>query len=191
MYLEIRKRDWKNKIPKNALVDGEYIGEADKFIKDVGAEKVLDLILNRYVFVWQHQSISHVRLQLTKEVGYWRKANAIHNWFVKNVQNGKDDCGYYAVTKNQLNELSKICEVVYNSLDDNDMSTIEDEYGYKMEVYNNVDLAEKLLPTTSGFFFGGTEYTKDYKEDLLATINICEDCDFISDDMEILYHSSW
>ena len=28
-----------------------------------------------------------------EEVGYWRKANAIHGWFVRNVQNGKDDCG--------------------------------------------------------------------------------------------------
>ena len=25
-------------------------------------------------------------------IGYWRKANAIHNWFIQNVQNGKDEC---------------------------------------------------------------------------------------------------
>ncbi len=36
------------------------------------------------------------------EVGYWRKANQIHNWFVKNVQGGVDDCGYYGVTKEKL-----------------------------------------------------------------------------------------
>ncbi len=25
-------------------------------------------------------------------IGYWRKANAIHNWFVQHVQDGKDEC---------------------------------------------------------------------------------------------------
>jgi len=25
---------------------------------------------------------------IEEEVGYWRKANAIHSWFVKNIQNG-------------------------------------------------------------------------------------------------------
>ena len=29
------------------------------------------------------------------EVLMWRKANAIHNWFVQNVQKGVDDCGVY------------------------------------------------------------------------------------------------
>ena len=26
------------------------------------------------------------------EVGYWRKANAIHNWFVQKCQEGVDEC---------------------------------------------------------------------------------------------------
>ena len=26
-------------------------------------------------------------------VAYWRKFNALHNWFVNNIQDGKDDCG--------------------------------------------------------------------------------------------------
>ena len=30
---------------------------------------------------------------ITLDVGYWRKANAIHDWFVKNIQDGKDNCG--------------------------------------------------------------------------------------------------
>lgn len=29
---------------------------------------------------------------LSLHVGYWRKANAIHGWFVKHVQGGKDEC---------------------------------------------------------------------------------------------------
>jgi hypothetical protein len=30
--------------------------------------------------------------QIVEEVACWRKANAIHQWFVGNVQRGKDDC---------------------------------------------------------------------------------------------------
>jgi len=33
-----------------------------------------------------------------EEVGYWRKANHIHKWFVDNVQNGVDECLTYQVS---------------------------------------------------------------------------------------------
>lgn len=48
----------------------------------------------------------------TKEIGYWRKANAIHRWFVENVQNGEDDCRDYFVTKEQLTELLNLVNQV-------------------------------------------------------------------------------
>ena len=49
------------------------------------------------------------------EIGYWRKANAIHKWFVDNVQNGVDDCGEYKVTKEQLIQLHNACNDVLNN----------------------------------------------------------------------------
>ena len=39
---------------------------------------------------------------VVEEAGYWRKANAIHRWFVENVQDGKDDCGEYFVPPSSL-----------------------------------------------------------------------------------------
>ena len=33
--------------------------------------------------------------EIIESVGYWRKANHIHKWFVDNVQNGEDDCKEY------------------------------------------------------------------------------------------------
>lgn len=39
------------------------------------------------------------------EVGYWRKADDLHAWFVGNVQGGVDDCGFYEVSKEQLEQL--------------------------------------------------------------------------------------
>ena len=43
------------------------------------------------------------------EVGYWRKSNWIHKWFVDNVQDGEDNCEEYKVSKEQLLELKGIC----------------------------------------------------------------------------------
>jgi hypothetical protein len=84
---------------------------------------------------------------LNKELMYWRKANQIHQWFVDNVQNGVDDCGRYVV------DLCQIDELLY----DIDL------------VLSNHSLADDILPTQNGFFFGGTEYDKYYFSDLRET----------------------
>ena len=47
------------------------------------------------------------------EVGYWRKANHIHKWFVNNVQDGKDDCGEYYVSEEDLKKLLELCKKVH------------------------------------------------------------------------------
>ena len=51
----------------------------------------------------KEQGKTYKWISLFEEVGYWRKANAIHNWFVNNIQNGKDDCRRYEVSKENLN----------------------------------------------------------------------------------------
>lgn len=35
---------------------------------------------------------------IDEQVAYWRKANAIHKWFVDNVQEGNDNCQSYYVS---------------------------------------------------------------------------------------------
>lgn len=112
---------------------------------------------------------------VTEEVGYWRKANHIHKWFVDNVQNGEDDCGEYRVEEDQLANLLHICK----------------------EVLEDGNKAPELLPTTSGFFFGGTDYNEDYFDDIDSTVNIIESL-FKKDmdgesylDGDIYYSSSW
>ena len=88
----------------------------------------------------------------TIDVGYWRKANQIHNWFVENVQNGVDDCGEYTVSPSQLKELLEICKQIHETKDPK--------------------IAKTLLPTTEGFFFGSTDYDEDYFYDIKETITI-------------------
>lgn len=114
----------------------------------------------------------HPWYRIMEEVGYWRKANAIHKWFVDNVQDGIDDCDYHReVTKEDLEELRDICH----------------------EVLCDPDDAEGLLPTEGGFFFGSTEYDDWYIADLRKTIEIVdkvlETTDF--ETQMIYYRSSW
>jgi hypothetical protein len=110
---------------------------------------------------------------IVEEVGYWRKANAIHRWFVENVQNGEDDCGEYTVTAEQLKELRDLCA----------------KAKYTMEMGDH-SVAQKELPTQSGFFFGDTGYGEYYIEDLKSTIEICDRA--LSDpNSQLTYSSSW
>ena len=64
-----------------------------------------EVIVNRGGKSYSNIDSSKVKY-VEEEVGYWRKANAIHSWFVKNVQNGNDDCGEYWVDIDTLKELS-------------------------------------------------------------------------------------
>lgn len=108
------------------------------------------------------------RIGLQVEVGYWRKANAIHRWFVENVQGGVDNCATYSVSIDELKTLKSICE----------------------EVLNKPELADKKLPTKDGFFFGQTEYDEFYFNDIQETIDIINKClDLDYDYFE--YSSSW
>jgi hypothetical protein len=110
------------------------------------------------------ERISHI----IEEVCYWRKANQIHKWFVDNVQEGKDDCEEYYVTKEKLQELVDLCK----------------------RVIANADSAKQLLPTASGFFFGSTSYGEYYIDDLKHTIKMIEP--YLNDDGgTFYYHSSW
>lgn len=137
-----------------------------------------------------------------EEVGYWRKANAIHKWFVDNVQDGVDNCEYYEVTKEQLEELLDICKTIKAE------SKLEKNYvkngkqmlnGMWAPVYEegdiivNPEVAQGLLPTQKGFFFGGTDYDQWYMRDIISTIEILtkvlEETDF--DREMIVYTSSW
>lgn len=139
---------------------------------------------------------------LFEEVGYWRKANAIHKWFVENVQDGEDDCDYYEVSKEQLEELLGICKTVKEKTQlKKDWVHNGDTFSNGMWCPNyeegntivNPEVAEELLPTQGGFFFGSTEYDEYYMQDIEETIeiltNVLETTDF--DTHMITYCASW
>jgi hypothetical protein len=110
---------------------------------------------------------------ITVEAMYWRKANAIHQWLVENVQNGVDDCQVHPVTSKQLRKL---------------ISTIEDV------LENKVNPAE-ALPSSTGFFFGSSEYNEWYFDDLERTreglTNLLDDLGDHDWTWQYYYQSSW
>ena len=148
----------------------------------------LDMYLNvRYYLPYNEQADTNAKFQeawgklaqlghlksVDLEGCYWRKANAIHNWFVKNVQNGVDDCASYEVKRAKLVELLNTCQ----------------------QILKDHSLAEKLLPPVSGFFFGSTEIDEGYFEDLTHThdqltrlLNALPEDDFYT---TVTYQSSW
>ena len=106
--------------------------------------------------------------EITEQVGYWRKANAIHRWFI-NQNNGVDDCKEFCVSKDQLRELLAAVTAVLDGAD-----------------------AATTLPTQSGFFFGSTDYGEDYRTDLVDTQQIltpllAEE----NDEADYYYRASW
>lgn len=137
---------------------------------------------------------------IAEEVAYWRKANQIHNWFVQNIQDGNDDCGEYYVSKDKLKELVELCKKVVNNstLIDGDIITgqsLKDgewQNNIKLgKIIEDSSLAKELLPTSSGFFFGGTQYDEYYLSDLQDTITMLEP--YIKEDIigDFYYSSSW
>lgn len=136
------------------------------------------------------------------EVAYWRKANAIHKWFVDNVQDGIDDCGYYEISKEKIEELRQVCTKVLNSstLINGQICVgerlVDDKWEKILEnglILKDTEVAEELLPTESGFFFGSTDYDEYYLRDIIYTADMCEAIlnFFPWENCYLLYHSSW
>lgn len=105
-----------------------------------------------------------------EEVAYWRKANQIREWFNSHLEYGVENCEHTLVDKEDLEQLLEDCKKV-----------LEDH-----------TLAEELLPTSSGFFFGSTDYDEWYFEELEETIKMLErilkETDF---ENENIYYYEW
>jgi hypothetical protein len=108
--------------------------------------------------------------EIKLQVGYWRKANQVHKFFVDNCADGKDECQDTYVDRDHLQDLLNRCETV-------------------MKDHSR---AEELLPSQSGFFFGSIGYDGWYYQDLEHTIPLLKK--ILKDapkDWEFEYQASW
>ena len=159
----------------------------------------LDMYLTKKTYVknWSHMKedeLHHITItgpragnikperimHIEEEVGYWHKANAIHSWFVHNVQDGNDDCGEYYVSHEQLAEL---LELVKSVLDKIVLVDGKIQKGVSHQVRD-------ILPTADGYFFGSTDYDQWYVEDLKRTAQILDEA-LRDAEGEYYYHASW
>jgi hypothetical protein len=169
MYLEarkyVRKFDWMD-IP-SPLPDGasfnDYVTPAYKALAEMFPERLT-----------KH---SDTGAEVALTVGQWRKANQIHGWFVRNVQNGDDDCKQYSVSREQLQELLGTVTMVLDT--------------------KNKSVAKEHLPVTAGFFFGNYSedegYDQYYWEQLEDTRDILTDVLAETEEQpyDFYYQSSW
>lgn len=103
------------------------------------------------------------------EVAYWRKANAIHSWFVTHFQDGVDECQYsQPIGREQLAGLVQRCKRI-------------------LAGENPAD----LLPSQGGFFFGNTDYDEGYMMDIKDTITQLEPLLSEHNSDVFIYQSSW
>ncbi len=179
----------------------------------------LDMYLSKktYVKQWSHDKPSetfHVTVKkgtkkfdpikpervsyVTESVGYWRKFNALHNWFVQNCQSGEDNCQESYVSREQLEELVITLHEVQNILETAPKKKVQVENGWsngeksfvEIEVIEDSEKLDDLFPTSSGFFFGGTEYDEYYQQQVSETIEMITDL-LKEEGGDYYYQASW
>ena len=125
-----------------------------------------------------HPDIKAERVSyIVEQVGYWRKFNALHQWFVENCQGGRDECQESYVDVSMLEHLlNEVLIPIHEVFKTGDMD-------------NANQIAQDLLPTTSGFFFGGTEYDEWYFENVEQTIELLKG--LVEEGGDFFYQSSW
>lgn len=135
MYLYLEKYEscgtWHKDYEEKAV--GFYPAELKKFGEDIS-------------------KINFMSKQCQYQVGYWRKANAIHNWIISHCAHGDDNCRMVCICQDDAFALLNDCKAVYR----------------------DHSLAPKLLPTQDGFFFGSTEYDEDYFYDIEYTAELLQ-----------------
>ena len=161
MYLSVRK--YVGRLDLSAGYDDvKGWSHNDEFDKVMGACDMSEFL----------ETDNTTGLHVEVPVAYWRKANAIHKWFVDERADGVDECQPIWVNSGYLEELLELCN----------------------QVLADHSKADELLPTESGFFFGGTEYDEYYFQDLEYTQRRLTELIPLmknSDNDSAVYQASW
>lgn len=138
---------------------------------------------------WKLKDSERIGIRQPKEpsgaliIGYFRKHNNVHNWFVENVQKGVDDCGRYRISVDDLQNLKQICENIMSHVTKTKRPPkySTDIHGEQYEVWQydeytitdeGMEYVKEHFPSRSGFFFGNTNYNDDYFWTVENTIEV-------------------
>ncbi len=121
---------------------------------------------------WMYNPDDLAFASVSIQVGYWRKVNAIHNWFIQELADGEDNCQPIYVPRSSLIDLKILCNEVLAD--------------------GSKERAHELLPTGSGFFFGSTEYDEWYFHGLENTVKIVSKLiEDVPEGWAFEYQASW
>jgi hypothetical protein len=159
----------------------------------------LDMYLQRAKDV-EKQAFSDAYDDILSGVIYWRKANSIHAFFCDNgslAADGQEDVGYYLVERDAILKLIERIDAITSDkpkqeqvkyFDFVTMTEIVKDVEYKL----NITLAQELLPTRSGFFFGDTDYNYWYYTDLARTSGLLKkELAAVPNQQVWFYYASW
>lgn len=107
-----------------------------------------------------------------RELGYLRKANAVHGYIVDCFADGFDDCQVIPLDPSSLAALKETARDLLESRDEAE--------------------ARKEMPPTPGFFFGDTTIGAGYWGQLAELIQIVTDCEEeLAAGRSVYYQASW
>jgi hypothetical protein len=137
----------------------EYVSRADYVTSnfDRVENELFNTIINALDFGTVIEPEGFAGIEIEVPIGYWRKVNHIHAWFVKNLANGVDECQPIYASRDNLQTLKDTCEAVLAMRG----------RGTAGEM-----LAKEVLPPQEGFFFGTYEIDEWYYSGLEYTIEM-------------------
>lgn len=155
-----------------------YLTAKRKFFKawkqteESTTDEKLRLEIRRLVGVENFETSNLETTTIGIEAAYWRKANAIHSWFVHEIQDDEDNCQEYFVTREQLDSLRDVCA--------------------RTLIERTKEAAKANLHPAEGFFFGSTEIDSWYWEQLAYTVDqISKILTAFDTSWEFYYRASW
>ena len=148
--------------------------------------------------------------EVSVNIGYWRKANAIHGWFVRELAGGRDECQSIYVPREKLEELRALC---VSTLADQPAVVMPAQGGtYVQNAEVNKPFAEGLmdilkteamkaqfndpndtdpLRPVRGSFFGSDVKDEWYYQDLKDTVEIIDGALALDKSWSFEYQASW
>ncbi len=144
----------------------QYVGNWHSSIEERAAYKEI-LDVTGLKSMASDDTVHHLLVRVP--IAYWRKANAIHGWFVDNVANGTDDCRPVYCGRSQLRALLNL---VTEALKTRDPGELQPRSGF---FFGSVEVDE--------WYWKGLEYTKEALARILA--------DPASEIVDFYYQASW
>ena len=157
----------------------DYQRERDKYGEATTKElKTFDTMLK--LLGLEHSSLPTCNsLIVDVQVGYWRIANVIYNWFVDNVPGGVADGRRRYVARSKIQELADLCDKILEGIDFGEPSVEDAGFPWALTTYPNLtfsdearDLINDKLPPQDGPLFGGSGVDEWYALSIKETAEI-------------------